>query len=226
MGFNGFVYFFVVNDNEIEFIKENEISSDYLSNNLEYKLVVNTKEKTTQAFYDDLCSYIKTYHFPQVGIYDGIEKEYDVEISLGNVLSRGQRIGETKSFYTIISFSAIYVSLILIMISATLLAIQQLSESEKYKYRYKVLKDLGMDEMDMNKIIFKQIFIYFLLPILIPVLISVPIVLSIGNIFTLAVTYKEIIKNICFVFGIFFLVYSIYFVATDVQFEKNINEEW
>lgn len=226
LGFNGFVYFFVVNDNEIEFIKENEISSDYLSNNLEYKLVVNTKEKTTQAFYDDLCSYIKTYHFPQVGIYDGIEKEYDVEISLGNVLSRGQRIGETKSFYTIISFSAIYVSLILIMISATLLAIQQLSESEKYKYRYKVLKDLGMDEMDMNKIIFKQIFIYFLLPILIPVLISVPIVLSIGNIFTLAVTYKEIIKNICFVFGIFFLVYSIYFVATDVQFEKNINEEW
>lgn len=225
LGFNGFVYFFVVNDNEIEFIKENEISSDYLSNNLEYKLVVNTKEKTTQAFYDDLCSYIKTYHFPQVGIYDGIEKEYDVEISLGNVLSRGQRIGETKSFYTIISFSAIYVSLILIMISATLLAIQQLSESEKYKYRYKVLKDLGMDEMDMNKIIFKQIFIYFLLPILIPVLISVPIVLSIGNIFTLAVTYKEIIKNICFVFGIFFLVYSIYFVATDVQFEKNINEE-
>ena len=226
LGFNGSVYFFVVNDNEIEFIKENEISSDYLSNNLEYKLVVNTKEKTTQAFYDDLCSYIKTYHFPQVGIYDGIEKEYDVEISLGNVLSRGQRIGETKSFYTIISFSAIYVSLILIMISATLLAIQQLSESEKYKYRYKVLKDLGMDEMDMNKIIFKQIFIYFLLPILIPVLISVPIVLSIGNIFTLAVTYKEIIKNICFVFGIFFLVYSIYFVATDVQFEKNINEEW
>lgn len=225
LGFNGSVYFFVVNDNEIEFIKENEISSDYLSNNLEYKLVVNTKEKTTQAFYDDLCSYIKTYHFPQVGIYDGIEKEYDVEISLGNVLSRGQRIGETKSFYTIISFSAIYVSLILIMISATLLAIQQLSESEKYKYRYKVLKDLGMDEMDMNKIIFKQIFIYFLLPILIPVLISVPIVLSIGNIFTLAVTYKEIIKNICFVFGIFFLVYSIYFVATDVQFEKNINEE-
>ena len=80
LGFNGFVYFFVVNDNEIEFIKENEISSDYLSNNLEYKLVVNTKEKTTQAFYDDLCSYIKTYHFPQVGIYDGIEKEYDVEI--------------------------------------------------------------------------------------------------------------------------------------------------
>ena len=111
------------------------------------------------------------------------------------------------------------------MISATLLAIQQLSESEKYKYRYKVLKDLGMDEMDMNKIIFKQIFIYFLLPILIPVLISVPIVLSIGNIFTLAVTYKEIIKNICFVFGIFFFFYSIYFVATDVQFEKNINEE-
>ena len=226
LGFNGSVYFFVVNDNEIEFIQENEISNDYIDNEFEYKLVVNTKEKTTQNFYDDLCSYINNYNIIQTGIYDGVEKEYNVEISFGNVLTRGQRIGETKSFYTIISFSAIYVSLILTMISATLLAIQQLSESEKYKYRYKVLKDLGMDEMDINKVIFKQIFIYFLLPILIPVLVSIPIVLFIGNIFTLAVTYKEIIKNICFVFSIFFLVYSIYFVATDVQFEKNINEEW
>lgn len=228
LGFNGYIYFFVVNDSQIQYIENMNNNEEYEEyyNNFNYKLVATTKEKTTQQFYDDLCSYITNYNFEKTVVYNGVEEKYNVEIPLGNVLTRGQREGETKSFYTIISFSAIYISLILTMISATLLAIQQLSESEKYKYRYKILRELGMDEMDINKIIFKQVFLYFAIPLVIPILISIPIVLCIGNIFTLGVTYQEIIKNICMISSIFLIVYSIYFVATDVQFEKNINEEW
>ena len=109
------------------------------------------------------------------------------------------------------------------MATATLLAIQQLSESEKYKYRYELLKKLGIDELQTNRIIFKQLFMYFAIPLLIPIIVSIPAIIIIGNIFTIAVTIEEILKNIAIILGMFILVYGIYFIATDIQFERNVN---
>ena len=110
------------------------------------------------------------------------------------------------------------------MATATLLAIQQLSDSEKYKYRYELLKKLGMDELEINRTIFKQLFFYFAIPMLLPFILSIPIILSISKIFTIAVTIEEIIRNIGIIYGMFILVYGIYFIATDVQFTRNIEE--
>ena len=63
-----------------------------------------------------------------------------------------------------------------------------------------------------------------------PVIISIPVILGVGQIFTVAVTMEEIFKNICIMLGMFILVYGIYFIATDVQFDRNINgngwEKW
>ena len=55
--------------------------------------------------------------------------------------------------YTIVFFLAFYLALIFVMATATLLAIQQLSDSEKCKYRYDLLQKLGMDKKDINKMI-------------------------------------------------------------------------
>ena len=108
--------------------------------------------------------------------------------------------------------------------SATILAIQQLSDSEKYKYRYQLLRKLGVDETRLNKMIFKQLFIYFILPVFIPVLISIPAVFLVGRIFLVAVTLGDIALNIGIILGLLFLVYGVYFIATYVQFERNIKE--
>ena len=142
---------------------------------------------------------------------------------LGNVITKGQRMSEAKSFYAIVSFLAFYVALIFIMATATLLAIQQLSDSEKYKYRYELLKKLGMDELQINRTIFKQLFFYFAIPMLIPIAVSIPAILSVGSIFTIAVTMEEIFRNIVIILAMLILIYGIYFIATDVQFDRNIN---
>ena len=81
-----------------------------------------------------------------------------------------------------------------------------------------------MDESQMNRTIFKQLFFYFAIPIILPIVISIPATLSVGSIFTIAVTVEEIIRNMLIVFGMLILVYGIYFIATDVQFNRNINE--
>ena len=81
-----------------------------------------------------------------------------------------------------------------------------------------------MDELEINRTIFKQLFFYFAIQMLLPFILSIPIILSISKIFTIAVTMEEIIRNIGIIYGMFILVYGIYFIATDVQFTRNIEE--
>ena len=233
VSFNGYTYCIVVPDNFIETIKQQEASIknedlqdvDYTAN-FNYKLVVQTEEQTSEEFYAGLSEIIKTEKRDVIAEYNGEKEEYSIEYSLADVRTRGKRSNETKSFFTIISFLAFYVALIFVMASATLLAVQQLSDSEKYKYRYEILKKLGVEELEINGIIFKQLLIYFVLHIIIPIFISISATIFIGNIFTIAITMQEIWQNIGLVIGMFTLVYGIYFIATDIQFSRNINGDW
>ena len=223
-GFNSYIYMIVVTDEALEQLNCVEASEEEVYD-FPYKLVVQTEEPTTEKFYEGLRELIPTEEIPQIEEIDGEQYEYTYERNLANVKTRGKRMSESKSFYTIISFLAFYIALVFSITSATILAIQQLSDSEKYKYRYQLLKKLGVEDSKLNKMIIKQLFIYFALPMLIPVIISIPATLFIGNIFLVGITIEEILLNIAVVLGLLFIVYGIYFIATVVQFERNINEE-
>jgi len=245
VGFNGSYYAIIVpdslipliekedqrlrdkNDNNSTIVTEQEDGTDkiyYLD--FAYNFVATTENMTDEKFYKELSNYIIKQEREIAGEVNGEEQNYNIEISLANVQTKGERMSQTKSFYTIMSFLAFYVALIFVMATATLLAIQQLSDSEKYKYRYELLRKLGVDELQINRTIFKQLLFYFAIPMVLPVIISIPVILGVGQIFTVAVTMEEIFKNICIMLGMFILVYGIYFIATDVQFDRNINGNW
>ena len=242
VGFNGSYYAIIVpdslipliekedqrlrdkNDNNSTIVTEQEDGADkiyYLD--FAYNFVATTENMTDEKFYKELSNYIIKQEREIAGEVNGEEQNYNIEISLANVQTKGERMSQTKSFYTIMSFLAFYVALIFVMATATLLAIQQLSDSEKYKYRYELLRKLGVDELQINRTIFKQLLFYFAIPMVLPVIISIPVILGVGQIFTVAVTMEEIFKNIWIMLGMFILVYGIYFIATDVQFDRNIN---
>ena len=242
VGFNGSYYAIIVpdslipliekedqrlrdkNDNNSTIVTEQEDGADkiyYLD--FAYNFVATTENMTDEKFYKELSNYIIKQEREIAGEVNGEEQNYNIEISLANVQTKGERMSQTKSFYTIMSFLAFYVALIFVMATATLLAIQQLSDSEKYKYRYELLKKLGTDELQINRTIFKQLLFYFAIPMVLPIIISIPVTLGISQIFTVAVTMEEIFKNIGIILGMFILVYGIYFIATDVQFDRNIN---
>ena len=241
VGFNGSYYAIIVpdslipliekedqrlrdkNDDNATTVKEGEEKSEIYFLDFAYNFVATTENMTDEKFYKELSNYIIKQEREIVGEVNGEEQNYNIEISLANVQTKGERMSQTKSFYTIMSFLAFYVALIFVMATATLLAIQQLSDSEKYKYRYELLKKLGVDELQINRTIFRQLLFYFAIPMVLPVIISIPITLGISHIFTVAVTMEEILKNIGIVLGMLILVYGIYFIATDVQFDRNIN---
>jgi len=225
ISFNGYTYCIVVPDYMEQLLLNEQIETrkdgDLIYN---HKLAVTTEEITTQDFARGLEELIPREEFTITSEYGGERYEQSIEGGLAYFHTKGERLSEAKSFYAIISFLAFYVALIFVMATATLLAIQQLSDSEKYKYRYELLKKLGMDELEINRTIFKQLFFYFAIPMLLPFILSIPIILSISKIFTIAVTIEEIIRNIGIIYGMFILVYGIYFIATDVQFTRNIEE--
>ena len=230
VGFNGYIYAVIVPEDLIDVVNKedqelrNNEESPIFTFDFQNNFVVQTEETTDEKFYNDLYEIIPK-EYKQVTREDvNGTYEYNREILLGHVQTRGERTSQAKSFYAIISFLAFYVALIFVMATATLLAIQQLSDSEKYKYRYDLLKKLGMDEFEMNRTIFKQLFFYFAIPMFLPFIVSIPAILSVGELFKIAVTTEEIWRNIGIIYGLFILVYGIYFVATDVQFSRNIEE--
>ena len=138
VGFNGYYYLIIVPDSLIPKVEQedsnlrNEVGDSYYLD-FPYNLVATTEEMTDEKFYDELCNFILTEEKQITGDLNGEEKEYTMKISLGNVQTKGERMSQAKSFYAIISFLAFYIALVFVMATATLLAIQQLSDSEKYK---------------------------------------------------------------------------------------------
>lgn len=186
----------------------------------ESHLIINTKEKTTEAFAMKL---LRESH-PDICEEDNLGSM--VCYSLSNIIVRGQEEANNNGFITMISFVCFYISFVFIAVVGTILAIQSLSDSTKYQYRYRVLNKLGVSYRKINKTVLKQLFILFFIPIIYPTIISLWAIYSMNQIFQIVLSTSTI-YFIYFImnFGLFLLIYFIYFVATYFGFKKNIAEE-
>ena len=116
--------------------------------------------------------------------------------------------------------------IILISAVGTILAVQSLSDSTKYKYRYLTLRRLGINDKSLFKTIRKQLLILFCVPAISAILCSFVMMSSLNNVYQQILGDKHLYLMY---FGlnliIFFLIYSIYWIATYIGFKRNINEE-
>ena len=141
------------------------------------------------------------------------------------VTVRGYYETSNKTAMTIFSFSLLYVSIIFITVVGTILSIQTLSDSNKNKYQYQLLKKLGVEDKNIHKTIRKQITCNFLFPALYPIIISIVTSYSINRLFY-AITSQSMnyFTSIIIVIGIFAIIYGIYYIATYMTFKNNIEE--
>ena len=121
----------------------------------------------------------------------------------------------------------IYLGVVLLMISLTILSLSQLSESIEHKDRFNVLKRLGIEDKEISKIILKQISIYFIVPISIA-MIGVAIFiynyyLFYKNIITVFVGDGTFVLSVIFGVTLMLVVYICYFVGTYYTFKRNVN---
>ncbi|MNJ42913.1 ABC transporter permease protein YxdM [compost metagenome] len=115
----------------------------------------------------------------------------------------------------IIVFLGLFLSLIFIISSAAVMALQQLSDASDSLERYKSLKKIGVPEKLINKAILRQSSIYFMLPLGLATIHSIVGISAVSNIFKFH--YQSIIVSSL----LLVIIYGGYFYATYVGV-KNI----
>lgn len=80
--------------------------------------------------------------------------------------TRQQLYEENKGSTTLILYIVIYLGIIFLIASAAVLALQQLTEASDSVERYNALKKIGVSKKMINKTIFIQILIYFIIPLI------------------------------------------------------------
>lgn len=132
---------------------------------------------------------------------------------------------QMRGIISALTFPLSYIALVFLCVAMTILAVQQLSDSNRYRYRYDVLRKLGMGQKELNRIVFKQLLIYYMVPVAVAIILSAVIAVFAGNRF---VFYTGAADTGFSYFGISLLVfggvYVLYFVATYLGFLKNIEE--
>ncbi len=189
-----------------------------LPSNLNH-LIINTKEKTNE----NLASELSFQLAPD--ICKKTDKGYDICYYLSNLVVRGQKIATNKGMLTICSFVCFYMAFIFISVAGTILAIQSLSDATKYKYRYTVLKKLGVRKENIRKTILKQLLLFFLFPVIYPIIISFFTIFSMNRIFQISLeTNTTYFTYFIINLFLFIIIYFIYFLATYFGYKKNIDE--
>ena len=155
----------------------------------------------------------------------------NIENTLMDIANANDAICTTKTFLAeksigleaMFTFVGLYVGIIFLVASAAVLALKELSESADNIERYAVLRKIGTDEKMINRALFKQIGIFFLLPLgvasihsIFGVQFAMKTLESFGN---AGLTWSIILTAI-----IVILIYGVYFLITYVGSKNMIKD--
>ncbi|AHF09289.1 MULTISPECIES: ABC transporter permease [Dehalobacter] len=128
-------------------------------------------------------------------------------------ISKNEILAQAGGSKAIISFVGIYVGLIFLITSAAVLALQQLSEAADNRHRYAILKKIGADHKLLSRTIFKQIAVYFLIPLTLACIHSI-VGIKVANEAVRQVGSINAVSNIVITAVAILLIYGAYFLAT------------
>ncbi len=167
------------------------------------------KQNIEEIFIDD-SSLIKSLNDNCIEI-DGMSK-----ISL---------IESSKGLTTIITFISIYLGIIFLIASSAILALKQLTESADNKQRYIILRKIGCDEKMINRALFRQIGIFFMLPLLLATIHSIFGIQFALQILSGIAKSQDLLPSIIATAITIGTIYGAYFLTTYMGSKNIIKEE-
>lgn len=141
-----------------------------------------------------------------------VEKKKD-DFMLPSGITRILLIEQSTGLGAMVIFIGLYLGIIFLISGAAILALKELSESADNMGRYQMLRKLGVDEKMISKALFRQIGIFFLIPLLLA---------CIHSIFGLQYTaylletmgIGQLLTSIFVTAGVLVLIYGGYFAIT------------
>lgn len=169
------------------------------------------KEDIEKIFTDEMNSELnKNLEEKEITI-DGMTKISIIESSLG--------------ISTIVLFIAIYLGIIFLIASSAILALKQLTESSDNKQRYTILRKIGADEKMINGALFKQIGIFFLMPLILAIIHSIFGIQFVLSMMSVLADAKELLPSVIATAIVIGVIYGAYFMATYLGSKNIIKEE-
>ena len=177
--------------------------------------VANTNPETEVSWYQDTVNQFFDDNKEQVG---------DSFYSYASYRVKAKWFEENAVGFVSICFSLFYLSFIFICISATILAVQQLSDAHRQRYSYAMLHKMGVNQRQLHALLAKQIAVYFIIPLVLPIVYLLPIIRMLDELFEM--TYAS--ANMFIYLGgsmLFFLaVYGCYYVMAYLGCKRNIDQ--
>lgn len=142
-----------------------------------------------------------------------------------NVTMRTIEVNDNSAIIFIMQTGLTYSAIILFVTCFTILALQQLSDSGKYKYRFRVLRNMGVEEPHIRKLILKQLAVWFGVPIILALILSGAflVFLFVGFHMQIAVYIgvQRLVQQLLIVLAILGVLLISYFISTWVLFNKS-----
>ena len=177
--------FFVVNDNIIE------------NDNKHSQILVGNYSTNDEKVIEDIENKIENYK----PIFT-ITKDTKLEIKEASV-----------GLSAIVTFIGLYLGIIFLISSSAILALKELSDCLDDKNKYRVLRQIGADEKDINKSLFKQTFIFFMLPLSLAIIHTI-FGLKFCTFILSSLGVNSILDGSAITFAFLIAIYGIYFVIT------------
>ena len=149
-------------------------------------------------------------------------KEKGIELDGSSKISLEEA---SKGLATIIIFIAIYLGIVFLIASSAILALKQLTESSDNKQRYTILRKIGCDEKMINQALFRQIFIFFMMPLILAIIHSIFGIKFILSMLAALASPDELLPSIIVTAVIIGAIYGLYFLATYFGSKNIIKEE-
>ena len=147
-------------------------------------------------------------------IEDYIDSSSLVEnTAISNIMTKIYIYDSSIGLATVATFIGLYLGIIFLISSAAILALKELSDSSDNKERYRVLRNIGVDEKMINKAVFKQTAIFFLIPLLLACVHSI-FGMQVANGILSIFGKQDLITSIIMTAGFIILIYGGYFIAT------------
>lgn len=146
----------------------------------------------------------------------GIELEGFTKIEL---------IAASVGVATIVVFISIYLGIIFLIASSAILALKQLTESTDNKQRYIILRKIGCDEKMINQALFRQIAIFFMLPLIFAIIHSIFGIQFVMSMMSVLAAPEQLLPSVIATVVIIGVIYGLYFLATYVGSKNIISDE-
>ncbi|MCI8828865.1 MAG: ABC transporter permease [Ruminiclostridium sp.] len=177
-----------------------------------YAYAAKTVQPVTEAQFYDLFD-----------IHYKLEEENLVR-SYDEIHTKAQEEAEAAAWTATTVFPFYFLALALSMTAATILTIQQLSESERYRRQFGLLQKLGMDRGEMSRALGRQLGIYYALPAIPPLFIGIPFILNLANATEPGVMVGASSPGaiVAIALALFFLIYAIYVLLAYTSLKRNV----